>query len=65
MATTVEVKLGERSYPIVIGRNVPLAASLEAGAGSVAMIVTDTTVDALCGAACDERLAGRGFECVR
>jgi 3-dehydroquinate synthase len=65
MATTVQVKLGERSYPIVIGRNVPLAATLDTSSRACVMIVTDSAVDAACGAPCQERIASRGFDCFR
>ena len=65
MATTVQVKLGERSYPIAIGRDLPVAASIEDAQGLTAMVVSDATVDALFGAECQRRLEARGFVCLR
>lgn len=65
MATTVQVKLGERSYPIVIGREPPVLASLETTQGLRAMVISDATVDGLYGADCVRRLEARGMECVR
>ena len=65
MATTVQVKLGERSYPITIGRDLPLAASIGETQGLRALIVSDSTVDELYGAECQRRLETRGFECLR
>jgi 3-dehydroquinate synthase len=65
MATAVRVKLGERAYSIAIGRALPSLATVEDTQGLRAMIVSDSTVDALHGAACQQRLEARGVECLR
>jgi 3-dehydroquinate synthase len=65
MATTVHVKLGERSYPIAIGRRLPGLASMENTQGLRALIVSDSNVDALHGTVCQQRLEARGIECRR
>jgi 3-dehydroquinate synthase len=65
MATTVQVKLAERTYPITIGRGLPGLLSLEDPEGLRAMIVSDSTVDVLHGAACQQRLEARGMKCLR
>ncbi len=63
MATAINVKLGERSYPIHIGQGVPLAGELDAG--TRVMLVSDSNVDALHGEACARQLSGHGLEVVR
>lgn len=65
MATTIDVKLGERSYPIHIGRSLPLASALDSGPGSRVMLVVDSNVDALHGEACVKALSRRGIEVIR
>lgn len=65
MATTIDVKLGERSYPIHIGRALPLAHALPAAPGTRILMVSDSNVDALHGEACQKRLESCGFEVVR
>lgn len=64
MPRTVQVKLGERSYPIVIGGGIPLGATLESEAGLKALVVTDSNVGPLHGESCRRRLEERGVECV-
>lgn len=64
MAKTVQVKLGERSYPIFIGSGLPLSSMLENGKGVKALVVSDATVDRLHGEACRRRLAEQGIETV-
>ena len=65
MATTMDVKLGERSYPIHIGRSLALASLLDAKTGARVMMVSDSNVDALHGNACQKQLESRGCEVVR
>lgn len=65
MATTIDVKLGERSYPIHIGRSLPLALMLDAKPGTRVLMVADSNVDALHGEACAKVLSGRGLEVLR
>ena len=66
MATSVQVKLGERAYSIAIGRALPSLGSLENAQGHHrAMIVSDSTVDPLHGAECQRRLEAHGVECFR
>lgn len=65
MATTIHVKLGDRSYPIHIGRNLPLGTAVESPAGVRCLIVSDSTVDPLHGVRAERLLKERGFECVR
>ncbi len=65
MATTIDVKLGERSYPIHIGRSLMLASSLENKAGVRVMMISDSNVDALHGNACQTQLESQGCEVVR
>ncbi len=65
MATKVQVKLGERAYSIAIGCALPSLVSVENAQGHRAMIVSDSTVDPLYGAACQNRLEARGVVCQR
>jgi len=64
MAKTVQVKLGERSYPIYIGGGVPLASSLKDEKGVKAFVISDSTVDRLHGESCRRRLAELGIETI-
>jgi len=65
MATTIDVKLGERSYPIHIGRSLPLALMLDAKPGARVLMVADSNVDALHGESCQKSLSARGLEVLR
>jgi 3-dehydroquinate synthase len=65
MARTVEVKLGERSYPIRIGTCLPPPAALELARGMRVMIVSDSTVDPLYGPACQAQVEAQGCGVVR
>ncbi len=65
MATTVDVKLGERSYPIHIGRGLTTGTVPESCEGVRAMIVTDSNVDPLHGLAVQESFVARGVACFR
>lgn len=65
MATTIDVKLGERSYSIHVGRALPLAQALEAKAGTRILMVSDSNVDALHGNVCQKELVARGFDVLR
>lgn len=65
MATTIQVKLGERAYPILIGRALPALATVEPAPGTKVLLVSDAVVDALHGARVAQRVQQRGLECVR
>ncbi len=65
MATTIQVKLAERSYPIYVGRGVPLISSLGEKANARALLVSDSNVDALHGDAVCKQLEAKGIKCVR
>ena len=65
MAKTVEVRLEERSYPIHIGRGVALGQVLEETDGRRALLVTDSNVEPLHGAAAQAAFEARGLACVR
>lgn len=65
MATTIQVKLAERSYPIHIGRGLSFGATLGDQPDVRAMIVSDSNVDNLHGAAVCRQLEPRGIACVR
>lgn len=65
MATTTTVKLGDRSYPIYIGRSVPLASTLGPKSGTRILMVSDSHVDALHGDSCQKQLESRGASVVR
>ena len=65
MATTTTVKLGERSYPIHIGRGLSLAAALGVKSGTRVLMVADSHVDALHGDNCQKQLEARGVGVVR
>jgi 3-dehydroquinate synthase len=65
VATTIEVKLGERAYPIHVGRGAPVGTVLDgAGPGQV-LIVSDSNVDPLHGEECRRQLEARGLACLR
>ncbi|MDJ1157419.1 3-dehydroquinate synthase [Chelatococcus sp. SYSU_G07232] len=64
----VRVGLGERSYDILIGRDIMAAAAARIAAlapGGTAAVVTDTTVGALHAASLEAALAGAGLRTAR
>ena len=61
MGKTVEVKLGERSYPIFIGRGMSLASTLGEVRGAKALVVSDSNVDPIHGETCRRRLMEQGL----
>jgi len=65
MATVINVKLGERSYPIHIGRGLAPLAFLEIRTGTRVMLVADATVDAIHGDGFVKQLQERGLEVLR
>jgi 3-dehydroquinate synthase len=65
MATTIQVKLAERSYPIHIGKGLSFASTLDGQPGTRILIVSDSHVDALHGQAVCAQLEGRGMTCLR
>jgi 3-dehydroquinate synthase len=65
MAKTVEVRLGERSYPIHVGRDLPLGEGLPDIDGARAMIVTDSHVEALHGMRVHAAFEKQGLSCFR
>lgn len=65
MARVVDVKLGERSYPIRIGRGLSLGERLEGLQGRRALLVTDSHVDPPHGQAVKEALEARGLASVK
>lgn len=64
MGKTVEVKLGERSYPIFIGRGVSLASTMGGTRGAKALVVSDSNVDRFHGESCRRRLMEQGLETI-
>lgn len=65
MATTIQVKLAERSYPINIGRGLSFVTTLGENPSARALIVSDSNVDSLHGAMVCQQLESRGISCVR
>jgi 3-dehydroquinate synthase len=65
MGRTVRVDLGDRGYDIVVGRGVEPGARLKEAGVRTALIVTDSHVDPLYGAACEARLRALGIEAKR
>lgn len=65
MATTIDVKLGERSYPIHIGQSLRLTLPADVKAGSRVLLVSDSNVDALHGKACARQLEEGGLDVIR
>ena len=65
MATTIEVKLGERSYPIHVGQAIGLANLPELKSGTRILMVADSNVDPLHGEKCQKQLEAGGLEVVR
>lgn len=65
MATVINVKLGERSYPIHIGHGHEPAFSPDIKPGTLVMLVADATVDGLHGEACARQLEAHGLKVVR
>lgn len=64
MAKNVQVKLGDRSYPIHVGIKVPLASSLAGEEELKALLVSDSNVEPLHGETCRRRLKEAGVECI-
>lgn len=65
MATTINVKLGDRSYPIHIGGALDLGALPEVKPGARVLLVVDSNVDSIHGAACQKALEAGGLEVIR
>ncbi len=65
MNKTVHVKLGDRSYDITIGRNLPVGSALRSETGLRAMIVSDSNVDSIYGDACARKLRREKIESTR
>lgn len=65
MARTVQVKLGDRSYPIHVGVKLPLGASLAGQEGIKALLVSDSNVEPLHGEGCRRRLKDSGLDCIQ
>jgi 3-dehydroquinate synthase len=65
MAKTVEVRLGERSYPIHVGRDLPLGTGLGDLDGVRAMIVTDSHVEEIHGLRVHAAFEKQGLSCFR
>jgi len=64
MATTINVKLGERSYPIHIGQAIGLADSPDIMPGTRLLLVTDSNVAPLHGESCRKQLESKGLEVI-
>jgi 3-dehydroquinate synthase len=64
MSKTVQVKLGDRSYPIIIGSGLSLATLLKGEKGVTALVVSDSNVDRLHGECCLRRLEAQGIESI-
>lgn len=65
MATVINVKLGDRSYPIHIGQGLAPDMGQAVKAGTRVMLVADATVDALHGDACARLLEACGLRVLR
>jgi 3-dehydroquinate synthase len=65
VSKTVTVRLGERSYPIAIGGDLPPASVLPPGQATGVMIVSDSHVDPLYGALRQAAFARMGCRVVR
>ena len=65
MNRTVHVNLGDRSYDITIGRNLPVGVSFRNETGVRALIVSDSSVDPLHGASCAKKLRHEKIETAR
>jgi len=65
MATTIKVKLAERSYPINIGRGLSFASILGEHSDARVMVVSDSNVDALHGSSVCNQLSAKGIVCAR
>lgn len=65
MATVIDVKLGERTYPIRIGQGLDGLVPSGVERGTKALLVTDSHVDALHGEAACRLLASQGLEPLR
>ncbi len=62
MSETVKVNLGDRSYNISIGRNLPVGTSLKSEQNVKAMIVSDSSVTPFYGLKCQKALQAQGIE---
>ena len=65
MATTIHVKLAERSYPIHIGRGLSFASVIGDKSTARALVVSDTNVEAMHGESVRKQLESKGIACVR
>lgn len=65
MATTIHVKLAERSYPIHIGRGLSFVSAIEDKTNVRVLVISDSHVDALHGGAVCKQLLAGGIACVR
>jgi len=65
MAKTIQVKLAERSYPIHVGRGLSFLSILGEKPNALVLVVSDSHVDALHGAAVLKQLEAKGIKCVR
>ena len=65
MATTIQVKLAERSYPIYIGRGLSFSSTVGDNTSARALIVSDSNVDGLHGASICKQLESKGVKCIR
>jgi 3-dehydroquinate synthase len=64
MATTIQVKLAERSYPIHVGRGLTYLSVISDHSNARALIISDSNVDPLHGASVRRQLELRGVDCV-
>ncbi len=64
MATTIQVKLAERSYPIHVGRALSFLSVLGEHSNARVMIISDSNVEPLHGASVRQQLEARGMTCV-
>lgn len=62
MNRTVHVELGERSYDIAIGTDLPVGTAVSAKGKTKGLLVSDSNVDPLHGDACAARLAESGID---
>lgn len=65
MAKMVEVRLGERSYPIHVGRDLGLGTGLADVEGARAMIITDSNVERFHGMRVQAAFENQGLSCFR
>lgn len=65
MARRVHVELGERSYDIVIGRNIRIGTVLKQTGATGGLLVSDSNIDPVHGDACQAGLESIGLEVAR